>query len=258
MSAEIRRLLLIGGAVFLVALILHVPAASVFGWSGLTRTVAMQGVNGTVWSGSASAASVNLAAAGQDQADRSLYLGRLRWRFQPFSLLTGRVEYLVEADGPTIAGLRGRVSPAGEGGVRLLRTRGRARIDAVAPLIAVPMLGGLSGVVDFDLDRVVLSGAADGGWPQHADGRLQLLGVSVPLLGTDSLGDFRVSFRSEGTAGDVQVEYEDLDNGPLALKGTAALRADGSVERQCTASARDGAGAALAQAAPLICSNDFF
>lgn len=240
---------------FLLALVLHLPAANMFAWTGLSQTVAMQGVSGSVWSGSASAASVALTGNQQGREATSLYLGRVRWRFQPISLLVGRLEYLVEADGPTIAGLRGHVSRAGDG-VRLVDTRGRARIEAVAPLLSVPMLGGLTGTVDFNLEHVVLATGANAGWPQRADGRLQLRTIGVPLLGSDPLGDFDVVFRSEGE--DVQVEYKDLATGPLALEGTAALHADGSVERTCTASARAGAQTMLAQTAPLICSDQFF
>ncbi|MEM9384968.1 MAG: type II secretion system protein N [Pseudomonadota bacterium] len=255
MNAQVRRLLMIGGAVFAVAMILHIPAGPAFGWAGLNRQIAMQGVAGTIWSGSASAASINGPANG---SKRGVYLGRLRWQFQPLSLFLGRLEYLVEADGPTIAGLRGRISPASGGAVRLVATRGRARIDAVAPLLSVPMLGGLSGTVDFELDHVVLNGNEGGGWPERADGRLQLRTVSVPLLGSDSLGDFDLSFHTEQATGDVQVEYADTQSGPLALQGTATLRADGSLDRECESRARAGASTSLAQAAPLICSNDFF
>lgn len=257
MDAEVRRLLMIGGAVFVVALILHVPAGPAFAWAGLNKQVAMQGVAGTIWSGSASAASVTVAGSG-NAGPKGVYLGRLRWRFQPLSLFLGRLEYLVEADGPTIAGLRGRISPASGGGVRLVSTRGRARIDAVAPLLSVPMLGGLSGTVDFELEHVVLNASEGAGWPERADGRLQLRTVSVPLLGSDSLGDFDLSFRTEPATGDVQVEYADTQSGPLALQGTATLRADGSLDRECESRARAGASTSLAQAAPLICSNDFF
>lgn len=255
MGGEVRRLLLVGGLVLVVSLVLYLPAANVIGWTGLDRRVALQGVTGTMWSGGASAARVDVGDGGAP--GDSLYLGAVRWRFNLWSLFLGRLEYAFAADGgPAFSGVRGRVSPAGDG-VRLMETRGSARLEAVAPILALPTLSGMSGTVDFDLTHVVLTGADGGGWPRRANGNLVLRNVSVALL-PGTLGDYEITFRDEAGSDNVLVTYRDLSNGPLAIEGTATLRPDGTFERQCTASVRAGASPMLAQAVPMLCSDALF
>lgn len=256
MDREVRRLLLVGSVVLILALLVNLPARHVLGWIGLQDSVAMEGVTGTVWSGGAAAASV---AAGAPGPQDDFYLGAVRWQFRPSALLVGRFEYAIAAEGgPRLAGLNGNVSPTGGQGVQLIDTTGRARLDAVAPLLAVPMLSGIAGTVEFDLRHVELvRGEQGAGWPRRANGSVVLRNVAIPLL-RGSLGDYRIDFRDAADSNDVLVDYRDLDNGPLAIEGTAVLHPDGSLERRCTASVRDGAPAMLRQAVPMLCSEDMF
>jgi general secretion pathway protein N len=251
---RINRLIIAAGAALVISLVLNLPAGVAVGWAGLDQRIAMEGVHGTVWSGGASAASVD-----------GIYLGQLRWRFQPAALLAGRLSYHLAIAGPAM-NVDGSVGPAGNGGVRLADAHGVMRMNVLSPL--VPAMGtiGLDGTLDLDVARVVLvpTDAAAGApatvprlWPSDAQGTIRVKGVRISLLGAAPIGDYEVAIQSDPQAGDLLLDYRDLA-GPLELAGNARVRPDGTFERQCTAKARPGAPPPVVQAAPFLCESALF
>jgi general secretion pathway protein N len=248
---NVRQLIFIAIGVLLVSLILHLPASLASRWLGSNARVAMAGVDGTVWSGGASSASVG-----------SMHLGQLRWQFRPFSLFRGRLDYRLDVSGPTL-NFQGRVGAAPGGRVQITDAIGFVRIAALRDLIPEMAAASLDGTLDLDIDHMLLVPAADGSdariglWPSKAQGRLRLVDVRVPLIGEAPIGNFELLVRDDTESDDILVDYRDL-SGPLELAGDAKIHPDGTFDRACSARARPGAPARLAQAAPFICDSALF
>lgn len=249
-----RRLIIVGAGVLVLSLLLNLPAGVAVGWAGLDEHLAMEGVRGTIWSGGATAASVD-----------DVHIGQLRWRFRPLAMLRGRLDYEVEMSGPTLR-LQGSLGPTAGGGVRVTDARGFVQMAALRPLIPSMAPLGLDGTLNMDIERLVLSpleavegvpANPAGVWPSEAAAAVRVMGVRIPLIGNDPIGDYQLDIQDDPEGRDLLVQYRDLA-GPLELDGSARVRPDGTFDRQCTARARPGAPSRLVQAAPMICDESLF
>ncbi len=80
---SVWRAVAVGAAAYLAFLLVNIPAAWVIDrLAGRAPQVQLSGVGGTLWSGRASQLRVD-----------AVTLGDVRWRWHPFALLAGRLEY---------------------------------------------------------------------------------------------------------------------------------------------------------------------
>ena len=91
------RLVAIGLVTFVAGLIAMFPARVAYHWFG-GRGVSLEGIAGTVWSGSASQVDVG-----------GFYLRALHWQIHPLALFTGKLAYSIEAS-PASGFLEGRIA----------------------------------------------------------------------------------------------------------------------------------------------------
>ena len=105
-----RLLVLLAVSIFIVSLAVTFPARLAAGWaSQRIPVIHLEGVNGTLWRGSAELAAVQLRG-------KWLSLGRLQWQLSPAALLLAQVQLQVDAiaedreiSGTAIAGLDGDI-----------------------------------------------------------------------------------------------------------------------------------------------------
>lgn len=206
-----RNLILLGSAVFALALIAGAPAATVYGWvTSETSPVALYGVEGTLLHGSVAGIGVQGKPVWQE----------LRWNLHPLGLLTARIVADVAGAGP--ATLLSRVSFA-PWGTALSDLRASGSLRAVLGAVGqgyLPVEGDLAAdfpALDFD-----------GGIPTSAEGNLTVERLSWtlakdPLL----LGDYKAT---ASTVDDTIVLKIESVAGPLQVDGDAKLNPDKDYE----------------------------
>lgn len=202
-----RRLIVVLVLTVVVGLIVSFPARVGYHWFA-PPTVALSGITGTVWRGSASQASIV-----------GLYLGELRWRLRPLALFRGRASFDVEAS-PAGGVLDGNAAIGFGGDVYLANTRAALPLDAIAGLTGVP---GLRGTATADIERLQLSD----GLPVAADGSAEVRGLVLPLVSPQAIGGYRVEFFTQEDG--VVASVEDTD-GFVDIAGRLVLSLDRSYE----------------------------
>jgi general secretion pathway protein N len=179
------------------------PAGTALRWFA-PPGLAVAGVTGTLWSGSAASCSVGGFTAES-----------LRWRVRPTSLLLGRVAADVEARIPD--GFVAGVVTASPSQVRIEELRGGTSLPALANVLP---LKGMRGQANVALEELVL----ENGWPATIVGELKLAGLeTVPLIPDGSgsllaLGDYTVTFLP-APQGALAARFVD-NGGPLEVSGS--------------------------------------
>lgn len=176
---------------------------------------------------------------------RGVRIDRLNWNWRALALLTGWLEFRLDADDPEIK-LSGKVAIDPGRRLRLRDASGRlllARLGALAGQPKPP----LQGVMEFNLRELSLNAA---GWPQTADGVIHLLNARTTLGQPLNLGDFTVRLTPASPEG-IQGAVKDHD-GPLALEGTLNLLPDGRYRFIGQAAVRDAGNPSLRQAMNLL------
>lgn len=202
-----RGLALIAIVTLIVGLIAMFPARVAYQWAS-SPLIAMGGIEGTVWSGSASQFSTN-----------GVYFRDLRWRIRPLQLFTGKASYVIS--GTPVAGSFDAEISIGLGGTVTLRN--------VAAFIPLQMLEsaanvpGLRGSASLQFERLELVG----GRPAALDGSIDVANLVVPMLSRTSLGGYRADFFTQNNG--IIASVEDTD-GVLDLAGRLEVRLDGSYE----------------------------
>jgi general secretion pathway protein N len=215
---SLRTLVIAGMATLVVALLIAFPARLAWQWIAPSG-VALQGISGSVWNGQAREASAG-----------GLYLADVRWRFRPFAILAGRIEYAVSA-APVAGFIEADVSILAGGTTGLENVAASLPIAALGPFIEVT---GLDGEVHLEIDRLLLRG----GLPIDADGRVALSGLIIRPLAPSVLGDFQASVATAD--GVVRGTVEDL-SGVLDVTGAVELRPDRSYSFTGLIATRPGA-----------------
>jgi hypothetical protein len=199
--------LALGVGAYLAFLIVSFPAATAFRWL-VPAEVKASGIEGTLWSGRAAAASVG-----------EFPLQELRWRASPWPLFAGRLAADVEARLPD--GLvRAHVS-ASASRVRLSDARLAVSLPTLQSLFP---LGGTRGQATANLSTVELTD----GWPTAVLGELRLAKLEVPPMIRGGaaqlipLGDYLVRFEPPGGEQRVAASFNDT-GGPLEVSGTLGL-----------------------------------
>jgi len=170
--------------------------------------VVLNGIQGTVWSGSAASGTIG-----------GLPVQDLRWHVRPWTLLTGRVGANVEArlaDGFLNTGITASTSR-----VQFNDLRGGTSLATVASMVPV---SGMSGQASVALSSLEI----ENGWPTHIVGELKLAALQVaPFIPSGRsgnlvpLGDYTVTF-GEAPARTIAARFVD-NGGPLEVAGTLAL-----------------------------------
>lgn len=203
----IRRLLIACAITLVAGLIITFPARVAYHWFA-PPGIAMSGIAGSVWRGTATQA--NLAG---------LYLGELRWRLRPLALLRGRASFDIEAS-PAGGVLEGNAAIGFGGDVYLARTRAALPLDALARLVGVP---GLRGTATANIEQLRVRD----GLPIAADGNAEVRGLVLPMVSPQSIGGYRIEFFTQDDG--VVASVEDTD-GYVDIAGRLLLSGDRSYE----------------------------
>ena len=218
------RLLTIGSITLLVGLLVFFPARVAYHWFA-PETIAIAGINGSIWSGHARDARVS-----------GVYVRDLRWRFRPLSLFTGKLAYAVEAS-PASGFVDALVGFGLSGTITLTDVKASLPLQALQQAVQLP---GLSGKVNLQFERIKL----DGDLPVAADGVLEVANLTVPLVYRSSIGGYRAEFFTQESG--VMASVEDTD-GVIDLAGSLQLSSDRSYQFIAQLAAKSNTPASVRQ-----------
>jgi general secretion pathway protein N len=200
-----RGLFLVGLLAALAAVVILFPARVAYRMAS-PPLVALSGLSGTIWHGSAREFSTN-----------GIYLRDLEWRIKPAGLLTGKAVYSVS--GSPVSGFFDSEIAIGLGGKLAL-----SNLTASLPLqmLAEPAgVAGLRGNLSVQLDRLELVA----GRPAALDGTADIAGLVVPMVSRTSLGGYHAEFFTQNNG--IVASIEDTD-GVVDLAGSLQLNQDKS------------------------------
>jgi len=223
--------LALGVGAYLAIALATFPAATAVRWL-VPAGVAVAGVEGTLWSGSALTCSVG-----------SFRAEALRWRVRPWALVLGRIDATLEARIPD--GFFSSDVALSPNRARFSGLRAATTLSALAPLL--PAARGMRGQASLALESLEL---ADG-WPTSVIGDLTVASLEAPPLvpnGTGALlalGDYKVTFVPAPERA-LAARFTDT-GGPLAVTGTVQLDAARAYTLDALIATRPGAAEALVQ-----------
>lgn len=181
------------------------PARVAIGWFAPAE-VAIAGIQGSVWRGSANEAAAN-----------GIYVRDIQWRLNALRLFTGQLSYSVEAT-PASGFLESDISIDFSGALTLSNLTAALPLDLLADAINV---SGLQGNVSLTFERVeIVEGLATA-----ADGTAQIANLVIPIFGRDSLGGYKAEFFTQNNG--ITASIEDTD-GVLDMAGSLQVSADRS------------------------------
>jgi general secretion pathway protein N len=194
--------LALGVGAYLAFALSTFPAGTAVRWF-VPPPVALNGIQGTVWSGSAVSGTIG-----------DLPVQDVRWHVRPWTLLTGRVGANVEArlaDGFLNTGIVASTSR-----VQFNDLRGGTSLATVALMLPVRGMRGQASVALSSLEL-------ENGWPVHILGELKLAALEIANGNSNSvpLGDYTVTF-GEAAARSIAARFVD-NGGPLEVAGTLVV-----------------------------------
>lgn len=198
-----NRLILVGVVTFIVGILSMFPARVAYHWFA-PPGVALSGIDGTVWHGT--------AHAGQTGG---LYLRNLSWRMHPAALLTGRIGYGLEADASS-GFLTTNVALGLGGGAALTDLNASLSLESLQQFVRMP---GLGGALTLRFDRLDL----EDGLPVVAEGTAEIANLRAPLVHRGSIGGFRAEFLTQDAG--IVASIEDTD-ASIDLAGSLTIAAD--------------------------------
>ena len=224
MNISKRRLVTLGILALLVTLVVSFPARIAYQMASVPG-VAMSGISGSAWNGSAREASVNGA-----------YLRNLAWDFQPLRLLSGELSYRIAAE-PANGFIDADVGLGTGGRISLRELKGSVPASLIGSAIQFP---GMRGTVNLDFERLEIQG----GLPTAANGTVRVANLAIPMIHPDSLGGYmaEVATQTDGIVASV----EDTD-GVFDLAATLRIDPDRTYEFSGLVIAKPSAPDALRQ-----------
>lgn len=202
--ARSRYKLLIGGVLlYILFLIVQMPAVWLVGRMPETSVIKLSGVGGNLWQGTANQVTWR---AGVDSLD----LGRLRWTLQPGELLGGGIGLAFElGQAPKL--LKGTLRMGGDG-ITLKTVQGQ--LDAPVLGFASRALSLLQpqGGLALDIASLHLDGHRI-----HGEAKADWLGARSSLVAAP-LGDYRAELRAEPDGRRARITVQTLQ-GALAMSG---------------------------------------
>ncbi len=203
-----RRLLLIGVLTLIIGLIVKFPARVAYAWFVPAEVVAVAGIDGTVWRGSAQSADVS-----------GIYFGDIEWRFRPLGLFTGRLKYSISAR-PQFGTLATDIALSPGGSIRLDDLESNVSLQPIGAVIGVT---GLRGTAAANFERLEIVD----GFAVAADGTIDIRGLLVPLVSGEPIGGYEAEFFTQEAG--VVASIEDTD-GVIDVAGRLTLGADRTYE----------------------------
>lgn len=200
---SMRNLIIVALISAVAGLIVMLPARVVYRWV-VPPEIAISGIHGTAWIGSASEAAVN-----------GFYLRDIEWRLNPLRFFTGTFSYQLNAT-PVSGFLESEVNVSFGGEVSLSRLRAALPLELFA---GASGLRGLQGSASLEFERVEF---ADG-FIVAADGTVKVADLVVPLIGRDSLGGYKAEFFTQDNG--IAASIEDTD-GVVDLAGSLQIKSD--------------------------------
>jgi general secretion pathway protein N len=219
-----RRLLLVAVLTVFLALVVRFPARIAYQWAAPSQ-LAMSGIHGTVWRGSADAVGSN-----------GIYLHDVHWRIRPLQLFTATAAYSIK--GSPASGFVEANIGFGIGG-----TLSVSDLVASLPLqmFAKPFnIRGLQGNASLQFERIQVRD----GLPIAADGTVQVNNLIAPRLSRDSIGGYSAEFFTQEEG--VSASIEDTD-GVIDLAGSLQVDNDRSYRFLGQVVAKPSAPASLQQ-----------
>lgn len=214
--ASRRRLWLTGMVTLLVGLVSVFPARVAYRWLGPPE-VAIAGISGSIWSGSAARANAG-----------GIYFSNIEWSLRPFSLLTGKIAYHISAK-PGSGNLEATVAFGLGSTVTIEDLQSVLSLQDLQSLLSlqtfaqVANIFGLRGDASLRIERVVV----DAGVLTHALGKIEVAGLELPQVAAGSIGDYKAEFVAQDNG--IVASVEDTD-GIVDLAGSFTISADGSYQ----------------------------
>ena len=202
-----RGLITTGVLTLFIGLLVMFPARVAVHWF-VPSEIAVAGIDGTAWTGSAKEASFG-----------GIYLRDVSWSINATRLLTGELSYRVIAT-PVSGFFESDISLGFGGGVSLSNLTAALPLELFENAVAIR---GLRGNGSFNFERVeILDNLAI-----VANGTLQVANLVVPTITGEPLGGFEAQFFTQNNG--IAASIEDTD-GVLDLAGSLQVRSDRSFE----------------------------
>jgi general secretion pathway protein N len=201
------RLLAIGLVTLLLGLLIFFPARVAYRWF-LPDAISLAGISGSVWSGSA-----------REAYAIGIYVRDLQWRMQPLTLLGGGIGFAVEAT-PQSGFINSNIRLGFGGQITFDELTTSLPLQVLESSFGLP---GLRGTANAQFTRLVM----DDGVPVMADGVIDVIGLVIPTLYRESIGDYRAELFTQDTG--VMASVEDAD-GVIDVAGSLHLSADRNYE----------------------------
>lgn len=202
-----RRLIIAGVITFVAGLILLFPARVAYQWFS-PPGIALSGLDGSIWSGSA-----------RDADAGGIYLRDIQWRMLPLQLLTGKLSFAVEGS-PAGGFIDTQAAITLGGSLRLTDLRASF---ALAPLERAANISGLRGIANLQFERIDI----EDGVPVLVDGMLEVRDLLLPKVATVSIGGYKAEFFTQEDG--IVASVEDTD-GTLDLAGRLLIGTDRSYQ----------------------------
>lgn len=200
-----KRFIVAGLFAFLLVLVVTFPARVAYQLF-VPAEVQLSGISGSIWNGQA-----------KEGIAGGAYLRNLGWKFQPASIMRGKLAYLTSAD-PGAGAMHAIVAVSMDGTLSLADLYGSVPLDLVHQAF---QQSGIRGDMTLRFDSLSIKD----GLPVDANGSITVTDFHAPVLSASEIGDFRADFTTSdnGITGTVQDE-----SGVLDVEGTIKLLADRS------------------------------
>lgn len=209
-----RWVVVLALAAFLLTLVLHAPAALLYGWTQNPAQPAkyrLHGLQGTLSEGSFAGLSVNNRPT----------LGKARWTLRPEWLPLLRLAVDLEAGDDAV--VRARVSRSVFGALRVSNLTSAGSAKSLLRMLGQPALP-IEGQVRLDLPLLRLKGGA----PIEAEGSVEIENLAWTLAKEPlALGSFNAALATDNDV--IQVNFGS-GPGPLEIGGTATLGVERAYE----------------------------
>ncbi len=198
-----RRLIIAGLLTLLAGLVILFPARVAYNWFS-PPGIALGGINGTLWLGSAR----HMTAEG-------IYFGKLRWRMKPLRLLAGKLAYRIEAS-PVSGFIESELAIGFSGDLFLTDLTASLQLDVLQQATGIR---GIRGDASVRFEQLRLSN----GLPVSARGTLDVSGLLLPLVALTPIGGYHAEFFTQPDG--VVASIEDTD-GVVDLAGSLKISSD--------------------------------
>jgi hypothetical protein len=202
-----RGLITSGIVIFVLGFVVLFPARVAINWIAPPGVV-VSNAFGTAWDGGAEEASIE-----------GMYLRDVSWSLNALQLFTGKLAYQVSAS-PASGFLDSELKVNLGGRIFLSDMTAALPLEYFSAALGE---GDLQGNASLNFERIeIVDGLA-----VVADGVMQVANVVVPVIGRDSLGSFKLEFRSQNNG--IVASVENTDD-VIKLAGSLQIKTDRSFE----------------------------